>query len=437
MTVGVAKSEMVQARASNAVAVRRLRIVHIYDGDYPTPDVRTEKISRALVDAGCEVHIVARNRTWSATHEHLPEGVVHRMPPVRWLGRRLDGALGFPAFVNPRWVSLLSRTVRAVRADVIIARDLPLCPTALWVGRRAGVPVVFDMAENYPAMMRDIWNVGRHRAMDWILRNPAAVAAVERYCLPRVDHVITVVEESAQRVVRAGVPESRVSVVSNTPFLSRLPILPQRDRSPTRPLELIYLGLIEIPRGIDEVLEALAILRDGPRPVHCTFIGAGRDEQLLRQRAIALGVQAEARFVGFVPYREALELVARADVGVVPHRATEAWNTTIPNKLFDYMGAGLPVVTSDAAPAARIVHEARAGEVFRSQDSRDLAHVITRLFDSNVRAARGEAGRRAVFERYNWGQDSDRLLQAVEAVAAQGSAGRFNFGRTALDLRAD
>lgn len=421
MTGAVAESDMVQGRNSSAVPDRRLRIVHIYDGDYPTPDVRTEKISRALTDAGCEVHIVARNRTWKTTREELPEGVVHRMPPVRWLGQRLDGALGFPAFVNPRWVSLLSRAVQGVRADVIIARDLPLCPTALWVGRRAGIPVVFDMAENYPAMMRDIWNVGRHGALDWILRNPTAVAAVERYCLPRVDHVITVVEESAQRVMRAGVPESRVSIVSNTPFLSRLPSLPQRDRSPNRPLELIYLGLIEIPRGIEEVLEALAILRNGPRPVHCTFIGAGRDELLLRQRALALGVQAEAKFVGFVPYREALELVARADIGIVPHRATEAWNTTIPNKLFDYMGACLPVVTSDAAPAARIVREAGAGEVFRSQDSRDLSHVITRLFDSNVRAARGEAGRRAVFERYNWGRDSDRLLKAIDALVNGGS----------------
>ena len=438
MTVAVAKSEVVQGGASSAVVDRRLRIVHIYDGDYPTPDVRSEKISRALTDAGCEVYIVARNRTWDATREQLPEGVVHRMSPIRWLGRRLDGALGFPAFVNPRWVSLLSRTVRAARADVIIARDLPLCPTALWVGRRAGVPVVFDMAENYPAMMRDIWSVGRQHAMDWILRNPAAVAAVERYCLPRVDHVITVVEESAQRVVHAGVPESRVSVVSNTPFLSRLPILPQTDRSPNRPLELIYLGLIEIPRGIEEVLEALAILRDGPRPVRCTFIGAGRDEQLLRQRALALGVQAEAKFVGFVPYREALELVARADVGVVPHRATEAWNTTIPNKLFDYMGVGLPVVTSDAAPAARIVREAGAGEVFRSQDSRHLAHVITRLFDSNVRAARGEAGRRAVFERYNWAHDSARLLKAIGALVnarserREGAAGTRRRGRATL-----
>ncbi|HEY2379188.1 MAG TPA: glycosyltransferase family 4 protein [Gemmatimonadaceae bacterium] len=431
MTVGLAKSDTDAGQPQITVTRRRLRIVHIYDGDYPTPDVRTEKVSRALTDAGCEVHIVARNRTWGPTREQLPEGLVHRMRPLKSLGQRLDAALGFPAFVNPRWVSLLSATVRTVRPDVIIARDLPLCPTALWVGRRFGVPVVFDMAENYPAMMRDIWNVSRQSALDWFVRNPTAVAAVERYCLPRVDHVITVVEESARRVISAGVPETRVSVVRNTPFLSRLPTLSEKDRSPTRPLELIYLGLIEIPRGIDEVLEALAILRSEQRAVHCTFIGSGRDEQLLRHRANALGLQTEAKFVGFVPYRDALRLVARADVGIVPHRATEAWNTTIPNKLFDYMGAGLPVLTSDAAPAARIIREAGAGEVFRSRDSRDLAFAITRLFDSDVRATCAEAGRRAVFERYNWAHDSQRLLRAIEAATERGgrSAGAGSYGR--------
>jgi len=437
MSAGMATKDAIGTKHQDAGIGRGLRIVHIYDGDYPTADVRSEKVSRSLTDAGCEVHIVARNRAWAATREQLPEGLVHRMQPISWLGQRLDGALGFPAFANPRWIALLSRLVRTVHADVIIARDLPLCPTALWVGRRLGVPVVFDMAENYPAMMRDIWNVGQQGPLDWLLRNPAIVAGVERYCLPRVDHVITVVDESAQRVVRAGVPENRVSVVRNTPFLSRLPTLSPRDQSPTRPLELIYLGLIEMPRGIDEVLDALAILRRGPRAVRCTFIGAGRDEHALRKRAVALGLEAEAKFVGFVPYREALGLVARADVGLVPHRATEAWNTTIPNKLFDYMGAGLPVVTSDAAPAARIVREAGAGEVFRSRDGRELALAITRLFDRDVRVACGDAGRRAVFERYNWAHDSERLLRAVEAVVRPTRTRRFSTGPEALALMAD
>ena len=182
------------------MAARLKRIVYVWDADYPW-DVRTEKSCQVLTEVGHDVHIVARNRRWSPTVERLPEGTVHRMPPWRWAGRQLDGALGFPAFFSPRWYRLISQVVREVKADLIIARDLPLCPTAIRVGRVARIPVVLDMAENYPAMMRAIWEDGRERPLDYLVRNPAWVTHVEDYCMRHVDHTLVVVEESADRLV--------------------------------------------------------------------------------------------------------------------------------------------------------------------------------------------------------------------------------------------
>jgi hypothetical protein len=109
---------------ANTSATPRRRVLYVWDADYPW-DVRVEKICAALANAGHEVHIVARNRAGKVEREVLPEGTVHRMPRWPWAGR-FDAALGFPAFFNPRWASLLDRTIRAVRPDVVIARDLPL-----------------------------------------------------------------------------------------------------------------------------------------------------------------------------------------------------------------------------------------------------------------------------------------------------------------------
>src|SRR5262249_14425379 len=136
-----------------------MRIVYLWDADYPW-DVRTEKICLFLARSGGEVTIVARNRAWLPPVEARNEGVVRRMPPSRWLGRSIDDLLSFPAFFNPRWIRHLDRSVRLARPDVLIVRDLPLGPTAVWVGRRRRVPVVLDMAENYPAMIAAIWNAG-------------------------------------------------------------------------------------------------------------------------------------------------------------------------------------------------------------------------------------------------------------------------------------
>lgn len=395
-----------------------LRIVHLWDADYPW-DVRMEKVSTALTAAGHEVHIVARNRRWRPAREELPEGVVHRMPPWTWAGQRADAALGFPAFFNPRWLSLLADTVRTVRADVILARDLPLCPTAIRVGRRFGIPVVLDMAENYPAMMRTIWESGRQRPLDYLVRNPSAVAAVERYCLPRVSRVIVVVEEMADRLRTLGVAPDRIDLVSNTPSRARAERARDvRPKAADAPIDVVHLGILEIPRGLSELIEAMSILRDARPRYRLRLIGTGRDMDVFRRQAAALGLtDAQVEFLGFIESHEtALQIIADGDIGAVAQHMSDAAATTITNKLFDYMAAGLPVITSNTPPSARVVRDTGAGEVFRSRDAKDLTAALLRLSSEEVRRARGEAGRRAILDRYNWENDSATLLHAIESA---------------------
>jgi glycosyltransferase involved in cell wall biosynthesis len=381
--------------------------------------VRVEKICATLTSAGHDVHIVSRNKGWRPTEERLPEATVHRMPPWRALGQRVDGALGFPAFFSPRWRSLLDRTLRRVRPDVVIARDIPLAPTSIWAARRHGIPIVLDVAENYPAMMRMIYEAGRERLVDHVVRNPAAAAAVERYCLFRADRVIVVVEEMAERMRRMGVSADRIDVISNTPPRSRAESAPDRGlRSAGAPLELVYLGLLEIPRGLAELLDAVALLRDDGFPVRLTVVGTGRDAALFEERAHRLRLGPPAvRFLGYVDRETALAAVEHADVGVLPHHRNEQWNTSMPNKLFDYMAVGLPVVTSDAVPCVRITQESGAGEVFEAGSAASLAAALRRLGSAEARARCGSAGRQAVLERYNWECEAPVLLRSIARAA--------------------
>lgn len=397
-----------------------MRIVYVWDADYPW-DVRTEKVCGALTQAGHDVHIVARNKSWRPLTERVAEGTVHRQPPWRWAGAALDRWLSFPAFVNPRWIVHIRSQVAALRPDVVIVRDLPLCPTAIWVARAAGVPVVLDMAENYPAMIQAIWTAGRQGAADVLVRNPRFVAAVERWCLPRLDGILVVVEESGQRLEQLGVPRDRITVVSNTPTRARAERAARhRVRTAVEPLELVYLGLMEIPRGVGDLIAAVAQLAKSGAAVRLRLIGEGRDRHLFEDQARRLGLGPNTvEFLGYVENRRALELVAQADIGVIPHHADEAWNTTIPNKLFDYMAAGLAVVTSDAVPAARIVTETGAGRVFHSGDPADLVVQVLVLKEEAVRERCAAAAREAILQRYHWERDAAALRGALARVAPE------------------
>ena len=353
----------------------------------------------------------------------------HRHGVRRWAGSRLNAVSMFPAFFNPRWVGAIGRTAHQVRADVILCRDLPLAVPAILAARHRGLPVVLDMAENYAAMLRSRWEAGRMRAWDALVRNPALASLVERWVLPRVDHVLVVVEEAGARLIARGLAPERVTVVSNTPPLERVVESRLRTRAASDDLRLVYLGLMEEPRGVRILLEAAALLaRRGVR-FRLTLYGDGHELPDFRAHARALGLtDAQADFRGRVPNAQALAALPGADIGVIPHFADESWHTTVPNKLFDYMAAGLAVVTSDARPAARIIRGTGAGLVYRHPDAAELAAAIERLADRDLRRACGERGRAAVRDTYHWERDAARLLETISRVvgvrAPDGAPGR-------------
>ncbi len=405
-----------------------MRVLKVWDTEYPW-DVRTEKVCSALQDFGWDVHLVARNRDRRPEVERLKECTVHRIRAWSVLGQRLDAASQFPAFFNPRWAYLIHRVGREQRADVILVRDITLAPTAIIMGRRLRIPVVLDMAENYPAMIRDLWTTGATGLGDILVRNPQLVEMVERYVLSHIHHTVVVVEESKERLVALGVPEDHITVVSNTPSLSRVEefagIRVQKRTAETGPsveassdpLRLVYLGLMEEARGISTVIDAITEVRSAGVDVVLDLIGDGRAMDGFRRRCSDLALSEEiVRFHGYLPYSKALGLVAEADVGLIPHFANESWQTTIPNKLFDYMSLGLPVIASNVRPVVRILSETGAGLTYRDRDTRDLVRVIRGASDRQDLTEMGQRGMAAVRRYYNWERDREGLRSALESV---------------------
>jgi glycosyltransferase involved in cell wall biosynthesis len=411
-----------------AEADRRTRgaICKVWDADYPW-DVRVEKVSSSL-GREHDVHLVARNSRRRPVYERRDGLHIHRLPVAAWMPARLNAVLGFPAFFNPLWIRAVGRTARRQRARAIVVRDLPLALTAALVGRVMRIPVILDMAENYPAMIQDVWDAGRARLGDRLVRNPRLIGFVERLSVRLADHILVVVDESRDRLASMGVPGAKMSVVMNTPSLEREQELDTApDDRPARPsdeLVIAYLGLLEAPRGLGTAIRAMREVRRRLPRARLMVIGSGRDEVQFQAEAQASGVADCVDFLGWRDYRDALADLSRCDVGLVPHHATASWQTTIPNKLFDYMSLGKPVIVSNARPTERIVTEEQCGLVFADQDPSALAEAIVAMGDPAIREACGRRGREAIVRRYNWEADERRLLAAVRSVTERlGSGG--------------
>jgi glycosyltransferase involved in cell wall biosynthesis len=391
-----------------------VRILYVWDADYPW-DVRVEKICCSLAAAGHGVHVIARNLERRPREERLGSFQVHRLDPTG--GGRVNYALSFPAFFNPFWARRIGEVIRTQAIELLVVRDLPLLLAGLRAGRRHGLPVVFDMAEDYVSMLANVWRHQPIRPLNVLVRNPFLARRVERWALPRVDHTLVVVEEAREVVRRAGGAVERTTIVSNTPRLADLTSLAPREDATLAEMRerfsAIYVGGIRRERGLHLVLDALERLV--PEQPDWLFVAIGEGNALgeLQRATRARRLERHVRWLGWREHREALGYVAAARVGVITNFASPHTDTTIPNKLFDYMGLGVPVIASDAAPLRRVVNETRCGEIFRSGDAFDLARALRA-----VRAGRveyGANGRAAVRAQHHWGMDEARLL-AIDAL---------------------
>lgn len=388
-----------------------MRILYIFQDEYPW-DVRVEKITTSLCSVHT-VHVLCRNRGALLAEEQLGPLSMHRVG-----GRGYAAIKGFPAFFSPWWIRAGLSVIRNQKIDLVIVRDLPLCLLALILKRLAGVPVIFDMAEDYPAMLEDTWRYRGPGVMDYLLRNPRFLRRLEEYVLPRVDETWVVSAASRARVIAKVNPKAKVRVIGNTPTIDILDMKPETDHGS---LSVVYTGFIDVTRGLDTVVRAVALARQENLPVTLDVVGTGEALDQIRQLVASLGIDEFVTFHGWRSQPELRSIIAASSIGVVPHRVTAHTHTTLPNKIFDYMALARPVIVSNARALEDVVADAGCGLVFEDGDPESLLSCLRQLQSVEKRQRMGESGRRHVQEHLNWSRDEAVLLDAVSRFSVSRS----------------
>lgn len=390
-----------------------MKILYIWDADYPW-DVRVEKICNTLVMNGYEVHIAARNLRKLSEQENIEGLYIHRLKI--WGNDLLNYILSFPVFFSPIWRRFIDNIIRNNSIKLIIVRDLPMAVTGLWAGKRYEIPVIFDMAEDYVAMIWDIWKDAKFKGLNVAVRNPYIVKCVEKYALKRMNHILVVVDEAREVVRRGGGNIENVTVVSNTPTLCMFNNGKVRMNDELKFIKerfsAIYTGGIQLGRGIQIVMDAIPeVIKKIPNFLF-VIIGDGVAAERLKKITHDRQLQDHVLWIGWIDHKRIFDYIKVCKIGLIPHFVTDHVNTTIPNKLFDYMGCGLPVVASNASPMKRILEETRCGESFRSGDDKDLNRAILKIYQSNFNY--GQNGMEAIKSKYNWDDDSKKLLNVIQ-----------------------
>ncbi len=370
-----------------------------------THDSRVEKECRTLVAAGYRVTVVADGAAGLPEREKGPGGehvvrVARRGPPVpgiRFVVHELR----------------LTRHLLGLGPDILHAHDSnALLPVAL-AARRLRVPFVYDA--------HDLW-LGRPRRERGRLAfalNQFWYGLLERLTIPRAAATLTVSPPIVRHLRRRyGLP--RVDLVANYPD-GGPPATPRDLRDlpggegllPGRPI-VLYLGGLMGERGLETLVDAMT-MTDHPQLV---LLGDGQLAEQLRARAAASGIGERVHLIPPVPPDDVVAYAASADLGVSPIvPSCLNYRYSLPNKLFQYMAAGIPVVASDFPQVREVVEGSRAGLVADTTDPAAVAAAIERILADPDEANRmGERGRSAVSQRYHWGASAQRLLEIYAAL---------------------
>jgi glycosyltransferase involved in cell wall biosynthesis len=226
--------------------------------------------------------------------------------------------------------------------------------------------------------------------------------------------VVTVTEHN-RRVLDADLAAAgrsgRVHVVPNGVDLTRL-----RPDARPRPRRLVAVGRLVEKKGLDDLLTALALLRDAGRPVPATVIGEGPERPRLEALRDRAGLGGLVELAGARTHEEALAAVAGAAVLALPCVVTaDGDRDALPTVVLEAMALGTPVVSTTVSGLPEMVEDGRSGRLVAPHDPPALAAAVDGVLADPVRAgALAAAARERVEQRF----DLTRTVAALHELFA-------------------
>jgi glycosyltransferase involved in cell wall biosynthesis len=368
-------------------------------------DSRVEKEVETLFDAGHEIIVAAISHSGLPGKEQRENCTVLRKTISEFTYKSSVGALKFPYYFN-FWRRYLNEIFEQNKIDAIHVHDLPLAQIGIEFKKKYNAKLILDFHENWPALL----SVSTHAntLFGKILSSEVQWRSYERSCAMEADRIIAVVSEMKDRILNLGIPPNKVYILENTPQIITLDELNyERDK---RFITLIYIGGISFHRGLQFVINGLSLIKNEV-PVRLWIAGEGKYSAVLKQRVKVLGLSDCVEFYGMVSKDKTEELMKKADAGLIPHIRSEQSDNSSPNKLFEYMAAGLPVIASNCTSVKRIIDETDTGVTYVFDSPSDFAGVLKRLHkDHEIRAIFAANGKRAVTDKYNWAMGSVSLV---------------------------
>lgn len=364
------------------------KVVHL-STVHDATDVRVfHKECRSLAAAGYEVVLIA-----NADGDRVVDGVQIRAIPVSTRNRflRMTGTVG-------RVLQMAWRE----RADLYHVHSVEFLPAALLL-RVLGRRVVYDAHENFSKVLLV------RPYLPASLRAPVArvVGMFERLASRMVHGVVAATPSISEQF-----PDKKTVIINNFAIRSEFDEAHGQPHA-ERPHEMVYIGGLSEVRGLLQMIDATEIANQ--RTPSTLVLGGKYLPPSFRDKARHRPGWSHVRDLGWLSREEVAGALSRARIGMLMLLPTPNHIDSNPNKLFEYMAAGLPMITSDFPYWKRFVTDIECGIMVDPHDPEAIAEAMNWMLDHPEEAERmGQRGRQAFEERFTWEREAQRLIEFYE-----------------------
>ncbi len=389
-------------------------ILMVLDEEFP-PDDRVYKEAQSLIKEGFNVSIACY--TFSNRPEfEVVDGInVFRKRVPIFIYKSSAAALKFPVYFN--WWKRYLKTIFAKHTfDVIHIHDLPLTKVGVYFKQKYNIKLVVDLHENWVAMLEKATH--SNTTIGKILSPIKQWRDYEKNILQNVDLVVTTVEEMQQRITNLGIAKNKTVVIVNTINIENFKHIDiQKTKTASDDFILFFSGALNIERGLQYVIKGMQIIRQNIPKAKLIIVGRGSYQKVLEELSSKYKVNDCVKFLGWKQLDEVIRLTSQADISLIPHIKWEQTDCTSPNKLFQSMYVGVPLLVSNCKPLTRIVTETESGMSYTFDDEKEFAEKVKFLYDNPRKAIEmGQNGTKAILEKYNWNAMSKDFIDKYKQL---------------------
>lgn len=321
-------------------------------------DQRVAKVCSTLEQLGYQITLVGRMLPTSKSFQRNYQ--IKRFNLFFTKGAFFYAALNIRLF----WYLLFAKT------DVILANDLDTLLPAFLVAKLRGKELVYDSHE-YFTEAEGLTGRGFQKKV-WL--------SIERFIFPKLKRVYTVNESIAS--IYRDLYNVKVDVVRNIPRKSHPEPIERSVLNLPKDKQIVILqgAYLDPDRGAKEALQSMAFLEN----VLLVIIGSGREMPLLKQLASTPEFSTKVIILDKMPADKLRQYTQVADLGLSLDKPLHLnYTMSLPNKLFDYIHAGIPVVVSDLPELRRIIKGYNVGWLVPAVEPRQIAETIQNALESD------------------------------------------------------